>query len=841
MHSSAKTSKIAWAVAGLFTVGAAAVIACGPDFPLQLLDDRAGTLKNTPANSFAWEAAHLVAPSDQLQADEGTTYEGQREDDPGSLRMREKGKLDDAQFVKLKAMRAQPDGDAAYAAGAGLPAAVRLYTAAAQDYRAARGDGQQASSAELAERARKRFEAVLALPPQDGAERAVWAAYMLARLHADNALTVGVDSAAAAERKQAVAGFEKTRALALAGAADPLGLAVASYGEQARLYLVGDGGAQCGWHDFNEGECVDGIAPADLKRAIRLYAEQAARGSASALASLQAIASRALMDAGSATALIDDAVSQRLLVAFALARMGDVVSGQDGSVYTYDPTDATSGASGYADAARGGAGVKPNPDLANLVDALGRRGLEKVAGADRIVALAYRTGRYELAAALAQKQESALAWWVRAKLALRRGDNEAAAQAYARAAQGFPKADASLAPGNAALMVAEQGVLALARGQYIEALEQLRRAAGGKPANDAYYYSSFGDYVNDMSYVAERVLTTDELKAYVDAHVPGSPMPAADAVAKATKKEQGPMAARYAALSLSPTTVDDRLRQLLARRLVREGRVEESLKYFPDERDERFVDSSYEDGAEKPVSWRARAKAREYGEALEQARHAWRSTRRAEGWYRAAVIARRQGLEIMGYEQGPDYAVYGGGYTYGAGRDGSVYYDAGNDRKPRPDTAEGRAQADLSGPLVTPEERKRYAATEARPYKRFHYRDVAADYAGKSADELPPRSQAFAAVLCQATNFVFYDEKRAPELYRRYVKEGAAVPFAVDFGQNCVEPDFAAAARFPYVQAWRGTRAWVGAHRAVSAALLLAAVLAAAAGLAVWRRRRRAG
>ncbi|NUU02353.1 hypothetical protein [Herbaspirillum robiniae] len=827
----AKAARIAWALGGFIVVGAATVVACGPDFPLQLLDNRAGTLKNTPANSFAWEAAHLVAPVGKLQADEGSTYEGQREDAPGSLRMREKGQLDDAQFARLKAMRAQPDGEAAYAAGAGLPAAVRLYTAGAQDYRAG-GD--------LLARAQQRFEAVLALPAEQASERAVWAAYMLGRLHAANLGAAGKDGAA--ERKQAIAAYEKTRALALAGAADPLGLAVASYGEQARLHLFARG-EQCGWNDFSEGkDCVDGIAPADLKEAIRLYAQQAAQGSAGALSSLQAISFWALQSGDSTAPLIDDALARRLLVAYALARMGDIVNDQKDSVYAYDAGASTSGASGFADAARGDAGVKPNPVLSSLVDALRRRALEGAPGADRVAALAYRTGRYDLAQALAQKQDTALSWWLRAKLALRSGDNDAAAQAYARALQSFPRTDGSLEPASAGLLMAEQGVFTLSRGQYVEALDQFRRAARGsteQTGSEAYYYSSFGNYVNDMSYVAERVLTVDELKTYIDARVPASPMPAADAVAKATRTEQGPMAARYAAMSLSPPTVDDRLRQLLARRLVREGRVEEALPYFPDERDERFVDSSYdENGKESPVAWRTRAKAREYGQALDQARHAWRSTRRAEGWYRAALIARRQGMEIMGYEQGPDYAAYGGSYPFGAGRDGSIYYDE-SARAPRPDTPLGRAQADLVGPYITDGERRRYADSEARPYKRFHYRDVAAGYTLKAADELPARSQAFAAVLCQGTGFVFYDAPRAAELYRRYVKEGAAVPFAVDFGQNCVEPDFAAAARFPYVQAWRGTRRWVSQHRAVAAAALLAAALAAGVGAALYRRRRK--
>ena len=44
--------------------GAGIVIACGPDFPPQLLDDRAGTLQGTPANSFAYEAARLMPATD---------------------------------------------------------------------------------------------------------------------------------------------------------------------------------------------------------------------------------------------------------------------------------------------------------------------------------------------------------------------------------------------------------------------------------------------------------------------------------------------------------------------------------------------------------------------------------------------------------------------------------------------------------------------------------------------------------------------------------------------------------------------------------------------------------
>ncbi len=813
-----RMTKIACAASSLLVLGAATVVACGPDFPLQLLDDRAGTLSNTPANSFAWEAAHLVTPADKLQADERSGYEqaAGQPDDPRSLRMIEKGQLEGAQWAALQAMRAAPDGESAYAAGAALPPAIRLYTAGAQDFRA------NALAA-----ARQRFEAVLALPPQQASERAVWAAFMLGRLHAIEE-----------RRAEAIASFTKARALAVSGAPDPLGLAVASYGEQARLMLSGQSGP-CNWSDFNEGrDCGETIPPADFKQAIRLYAEQAARGSYNAQDSLTALAAWSLGHADISAALIDDPVAQRLLVAYALARVGDIAEGSGNGDSYYDPSAPNSGSSGYPDAARS-AKVKPNSVLVTLVDALKRRGLEKIEGADRVAALAYRTGRYDLAATLANRQETALSWWVRAKLALRKGDTAAAVQAYARAAQGFPRNDASLDPSNANLLMGEQGVLTLSRGQYVEALTQFHRAATQSARqNRGYYSASYGDYYNDMAYVAERVLTTDELKTYVDAHAPASPMPSAQAVQAKAAQQQGRPSLRWVALELAPLTVEDNLRQLLARRLVREGRVEEALPYFPDERDERFVQSSYDDqGRETPVIWRLRAKAREYGQALERAHHPWRATSRAQGWYEAAVIARRQGMEIMGYEQGPDYAVYGGSYPGGAGRGIGMY---GNEDKPLPDNPQARAQADLPGPLVTDEERRRYAASEAKPYKRFHYRDIAADYIMKSADALPARSQAFAAVLCQGVNFVYYDQPRAEQLYLRYVKEGAAVPFSADFGQNCVEPDFAAAARFPYVQAWRSTRRWVSQHRALSAALLLGAAVGAGFGVAQWRRRRRA-
>ena len=153
--------------------------------------------------------------------------------------------------------------------------------------------------------------------------------------------------------------------------------------------------------------------------------------------------------------------------------------------------------------------------------------MRQVANADRVAALAYRIGRYDLAQSLASRLDTALAWWVRAKLALRQGDSVQAAQAYARAAAAFPRADGSLDADSAGRLRAEQGVLTLSRGQYVEALDQLLRAGGPldatRPAEEEGW--PMAPYWNDAAYVAERVLTLDELKQYVDAQAPATPAP----------------------------------------------------------------------------------------------------------------------------------------------------------------------------------------------------------------------------------------------------------------------------------------------------------------------------
>lgn len=762
-----------WIVAAVVAGLAGAVAwACGPMFPNQLLDQREATLKSVPQNSFAFEAAQLLPATDKLLSHEPPPYGG--DDKKGDEAEAASLGVTVAQLAGIKALRDLHTGDEAFDEGKDLPADLRAYIAGALDF--TRNQQDEAAA---------RFEQVLALPPEQAKLRSVWAAYMLGRIHASKA-NEAVANAAVFQRERAASAkaFQLARARAVDGASDTQGLAVSSFGEEARLYLY-DHGRQCGWDDLYgvqgdvvdgdgtaqntppksaDTHCGDGLSADDLKRAITLYAAQAGHQSDSAVNSLAAVADFAMRQPRLMDGLVDQPVSQRLLVAYALARM-------DGA-----PDDTA------VDTSHASAASKPKLDvrLSALIDAIEKRGLDHVAGADRLASLTYEAGKYELAARLVDKSSGPLAEWVRAKLALQKGDMAAANAAYAAAAKAFPRAgdaQAAIEPANAHLITGEQGVLALARGEYVEAMGHLYDAAAAV-GGDGNEYSDEGDeagtgYGNDASYVAERVLTVDELKSFVDAHAPESSPPPKDKQPDAYSRTQLPLA--------------DNLRWLLARRLMRAGRYDEALAYFPKDDDARVAITD-ENGKTQPANLRSKASA--YAKGLHEGLHAWTDIGKAAGLYAASVIARDDGMEILGYEQGPDYTDIGGSFQGGSGQ--------------APDALKQR--------FVTDGERQRYAQSEAKPNYRFHYRYIAADQAAQAADLLPPRSQAFAAVLCKATGWMrqgppdyedhypFYGDKapsqpsererRATALYQRYVKQGPYVAWAANFGNDCEEPDF---------------------------------------------------
>lgn len=695
-------SRKGWLAAGAMCLASVVAIACVMDNWPNMLDYRDESVREPIRHSFSFELSLMQgAPGDSLRF---SPFECHWRDTPQSCALvMESDGLSPEQAAILKAVRAG-DGDA-YAAGDGLPVAIRHYAAGAMSFHAKHYD-----------EAERHFRAILALPEDSAKPRLVWATYMLGRtLAAQNRVA------------EAAAEFAQTRSLALRGLPDPHGLAVASFGEQARIpfrrakAVLGDG-------ELDPVKAAEYTAA--LAEAAALYLEQALRDDEGGENSLRVIVRHLRAHRSTAEAAARHPMLRRLMVANTLANF----------LWTVPDPDQVSETDAYR--WEEDSPVVPSSALAVLVADAVRAEKQPVPDMDRLAALAYREARYDLAAELVEKATGPMASWVRAKLALQAGDETLAARHYAEAAKAFPNSEVNpLDPRGATRISVETGVLVFSRGDYTQALLLLMDT----------------DHWGDVAAIGERVLTLAELKAFVDAR------PAKD----------------------DESDDESRLRDLLARRLVRAHRIAEALPYFT--RDE------------------VRAVAAEYLAALNDAEHRWSRQARGEAWYKAAQLARNSGIEMMGTEGPPD--------DYGC---------CVADIKPANDA-----------------EAKRLAVAPAEPGKRFHYRYIAADHAQKAADMLPPRSQAFAAVLCSASHWMQQsgETEKSWDIYQRYVREGAHVPFARRFGRNCPDPDFAAAPASERRLLAHQARAVLSANRWPLAGLLTSLVV----GTGWWLNRRRRG
>lgn len=643
-----------------FPLGSA--MACGPDFPMRLLDNRGQTLAELPEGNFRFEISRLGQAIAGLKNVSEVVYSSMDAPDYAVQRDdAEQAGLTAEQQALVKQLRTLSDAHQVEAQGASLPTELRFYLAGAVAFSA----GEHGLAADF-------FRKVLALPADQRALRSTWAAYSLGRaLFAMSSEADATPDLLMQSRKA----FERARQLSIDGFSDPLELGVASLGEEARVArTVGD------WDS-----------------AIELYATQNLHGSAVGYTSLKLLmADLAAMPDEQLAALLKGKPVQQLVTASLISRLGWSFGDQP-----------------------------PNEQkLIKLLQSSTRGSLDN---ADRLAAVNYQQGDYVTAKAfLEHAGDGGLAWWLRAKLAMREGDKSAATAAYAKAAQAFPQSESwgerrtpdwdfeTLQP--KCRVEGESAILALQRGDYLQAFDQLYRS------NDIYWF--------DAATVAERVLTVDELKHYVDTQVPAPPA--------LTQQDRD---------NYVPLPVAAKLRNLLGRRLLREARYDEAPGYF--------------DSAD------LQAKAKWYGELRHDAESKWWPTKRAFAYYSAATLARFDGMELLGYEMSPDYATFGGNYSL-------------------------EAPELKVGPLMAAGEVQRQQATLAQPDERFHYRFVATALASKAADHLPHSSQAFASVLCKASSWGTSLQEQSA-FYRRYVEEGPYVIWAGDFGHQCQDPDFQSA------------------------------------------------
>lgn len=689
----------------------APALACGPTFPMRLLDDRPQTLAQLPEGSFQFEISRLGQPIVGLMpvAKNGFSVDYSL---PDSYSVQERNwaeqqGLDQAQQTLVGQLRKLNDARVAEQQGASLPLEIKLYIAGAVAFSA--GDHELAA---------EYFRKVLALPAEQRALRSTWAAYSLGRalsFISEQANELD-DQGRRDMRQSARQAFAQTRQLSIDAFSDPLSLGVASLGEEARILK-----------DQN-----------DWSQAIDLYAVQNQLGSEVGYSSLKQVVGElsGLPDAQLLEQLKHPSVA-RLLTA-------SLISHQAWSF-----------------------GERPESEV-KLIKLLSQGTAGSFDNADRLAALNYQNGDFATAQRLLEHAgDGGLAWWLRAKMALRDGDKVAAAAAYAKAAAAFPRDESwgfrgdydgnyeDLKPG--CRVEGESALLALDRGDYVQAFELLYRSG------DIYWH--------DAATVAERVLTLDELKQFVDTQVPAPPP---------TPKQPD---AYYETLPIAA-----QVRELLGRRLLREGRYEEGWGYF--------------DSPER------QAIAKAYGEYRRSAESAWLPTRRAEAYYQAGKLARASGMEILGYEMGPDYHSLWGSYSL-------------------------EIPPVQAGPFVSADEVQRQQATIAAPDVRYHYRYLAGELGNQAADFLPHTSQAYAAVLCKAARWTRGSDAEIT-YYRRYVENGPFVEWAGNFGMNCQEPDFGSANKRYLTQWLSASRTAMSEHKLATGA---GAGVVLGAAYWLWRRR----
>ncbi len=497
------------------------------------------------------------------------------------------------------------------------------------------------------------WERLLARPDKQRRYRTTWAAFMLGKVYLRG------------DRAKAVEWFQRTRKLAGDGFVDSLGLAEDSYGWEARA-------------ERDRGH---------FDKALALYYNRLRAGDATAAASIR-MAGRSALEAG------PDAL-------VAVAKDPDAREAM--TVFVLSPPNSY--------------GLLPesDEDAATWLAAVKAAGVKQVKAADRLAWAAYLAGDFEAAGQwLAKAPDTPEASWVRAQLLLRDGKLAEASRLLETVSRTLPQGsdvlfgpdlDSPYATRDRAR--AEEAVVRLTQKDYTAALDLLIRSG----------------YWTDASYVAERVLTADELKGYVD----GLP--------KETPPESG----------WPPVALDQLqpgLRHLLGRRLVREGRVAESVPYFPEE-----------------LQARTKALASELNKTAD-ARLS--GLERAHAGFRAACITRKGGLTLEATEGEPDWAEYGADYDLGS-------------------LADLRKEQKIFAP--SPDELARTERHQAKPNQRYHYRFHAADLAWQAAQLLPDGDEK-AGVLATAGNWI---EKQDPKAADRFYKALVRCCGTTELGQAAEE------------------------------------------------------
>jgi hypothetical protein len=568
--------------------------------------------------------------------------------------------------------------------------------------------------------ARARWEWILSWPEAQRKHRSVWAAYMIGKawLNTWDGLFAADDPVISAEH--AIQSFQKTRELAKAGFPDPLGLAASSLSWEASadVDMACIGRPMLGT-TRQDAKSIASRRADYLVRAIHLYSQAYAAGEIHAAEALQLLCKDIFDKQPEALAeLTRDDKSAAVVTAFVLAWGGKFVTAPKAQQVKQWLDDLKS--------------AMADPQIGpKLVEHL---------GPDRLLLACYL---YHLdpgttAEWRSRSLASPLSDWIWAKVCLAGGPShlDQAATLLARAAAGFSKDETwldvdgghyengrrNLAPRDR--VNAELGVVELARGHYAAALDLLLRAG----------------WWEDAAYVAECVLTPEELAGYVDVNWPllaSLPTNAPPSVtAQATKDSE----------------CCEFIRSMLARRLTRLGRWKQGRPYFNE---------------------RARAILDSYVAAIQQGHNADRSDDdRADSFRLAASLARDHWLELFEHETdtAKSYALRNVGLQY----------------LPTAIVAcrEHPASESMLGAL--PDEVKRTTANAPHDRSDREAAHIAAGHAWSAAELMPDESDETARVLCAAGNWLIADDpKSAGRFYRALIERCSTT----DLGRRAAKID----------------------------------------------------
>lgn len=657
----------------LWLGGASPGTACGPDFPNWLLTDSEAVLRK-PEADFGQQIEWMRLVT--------TTNVARLADDPvqdtvamdlADLRraLRDKGTPDATidtivARYQVERMKAHPQLRTGADSGSNSPSPARLEPPRVppglpREFEAYfRGAVAWHQTNVVA--ARREWLRLLENPPGERRYKSTWAAFMLGKSWETNSAT------------EAVRWYRRVRELASSGFVDSLGLSVESLGWEARLQ----------WQKK------------DWVASIELYLEQAAAGDPTAENSLRQVARDALRGGRAAlTPLARNLRCRRLITAF-------VISGGFREPEIDVDGEVREAALLLWSKASGSWSKLPAPNTAwhrmreparIWLEAVESARAQDVESAEQLALAAYQVGEMDLARRwlnLARKTPAAN--WLRAKLCLRDGkltegltlltnverSASGPAPGLTNAVGGEMLGNLQVRTGEyiehvhaspAEAVRAEMAVIKLRQGNYLESLDLLLHSSP--------------EYWMDAAYVAERVLSLEELKGCIDARFPAAPPRSPDA-----EREPGADTGQTGSDNpLRSYTGAEAIRYLLGRRLARAYRFADAASYYPPEWRPDF--------ARLGDAW---ARAEDTNRSLAD---------RGLGLVQAAVLTRKRGLELLGTEVEPDWRIHQGNFEAGV-------------------SMHSRASLVSSNNLAASrEELHRAASHGVRPERRWHYREVA--------------------------------------------------------------------------------------------------------------------